>query len=84
MEEQICKEITDMPGEFLVNPICQCPEEMSCPSVGPKNVDVMVTDKKVTVFNVKCQNSESREHRYSKMMTYGQMLMIPPRQRFNF
>ena len=36
-----------MPGEFLVNPICQCPGQMSCPSVAPKNVEVMVYDKKV-------------------------------------
>ena len=46
-EDEICKEITDMPGEFLVNPICQCPGQMSCPSVAPKNVEVMVYDKKV-------------------------------------
>ena len=46
-EDEICKEITDMPGEFLVNPICQCPGQMSCPSVAPKNVEVMVYDKQV-------------------------------------
>lgn len=71
-----------MPGEFLVNPICQCPGEMSCPSVGPKNVEVMVYDKKVTVYNVKCQKGGGNSHHaYSKMMTYGQMLRIPPQQR---
>ena len=36
-----------MPGEFLVNPICQCPGQMSCPSVAPKKVEVMVYDKQV-------------------------------------
>ena len=46
-QEEICKEITDIPGEFLVNPICRCPGEMSCPSVAPKKVEVMVYDKKV-------------------------------------
>ena len=46
-QDEICKEITDMPGEFLVNPICQCPGQMSCPSVAPKKVEVMVYDKQV-------------------------------------
>jgi len=82
-EDEICKEITDMPGEFLVNPICQCPGQMSCPSVAPKNVEVMVYDKQTVVYNVKCQNTDPNEfkNRYTSLLTYAQLLTIPPQSR---
>ena len=60
-QDEICKEITDTPGEFLVNPICQCPSQMSCPSVAPKNVELMVYDKQVCTCLHTCESKTQRK-----------------------
>ena len=47
--EEICKEVTDIPGEYLVNPMCQCPRDYSCPTVSPKNVETVLYDQEVGI-----------------------------------
>ena len=47
MLNEICKEVTDIPGEYLVNPKCQCPRDHSCPTVSPKHVETVQYDQQV-------------------------------------
>ena len=74
---EICKEITDLPGEFLVNPKCLCPLEMSCPSLDPQNVETIIFDDHSIVHNVRCEMTS----RVSKMRNLGELLAIPPEKR---
>ena len=74
---EICKEITDLPGEFLVNPKCLCPLEMSCPSLDPQNVETIIFDDHTIVHNVRCEMTS----RVSKMRNLGELLAIPPEKR---
>ena len=68
---EICKEITDLPGEFLVNPKCLCPLDMSCPSLDPQNVETIIFDDHSIVHNVRCEMTS----RVSKMRNLGELLI---------
>merc|ERR1712026_644244 len=68
---EICKEITDLPGEFLVNPKCLCPLEMSCPTLDPQNVETIIFDDHTLVHNVRCEMTS----RVSKMRNLGELLV---------
>ena len=33
------------------------------------------------VYNVKCQETDASDHQYTSLLTYAQLLMIPPQER---
>lgn len=56
-----CKDVTDIPGEFLVNPKCKCPEHLSCPTVTNRGISTTVFGQ-AKVHNILCQAAQSHRH----------------------
>ena len=53
------------------------------PSIGaPKDATVYnIYLFQTVVYNVKCQETDASDHQYTSLLTYAQLLMIPPQER---